>query len=158
MNLRDARRFQNSSDHWVASEAGRVLEASRLKKRRAAPKRAARRTRQEAKAETKAARRALVYAAVDERSRGFCESCHLDVVASQGSSRDHFWGRAREESAESVWKLCATCDHDKTLNRPNRKWWLGKFRRHAAAYGYLEQVAKVDRMVALEIAQHPETK
>lgn len=108
---------------------------------------------------TKAEHRRDVYAAVDARSHGCCESCWVETHTQiPGVSRDHFWGRAREESVESVWRLCATCDHDKTNNRPNRKWWLGRFRRHAMLHGYAEQAEKVDRAVALEIAQHPEKK
>jgi hypothetical protein len=108
------------------------------------------------RAATKAEKRRAVYDVVDTRASGYCEACFLEKCAAPGVSRDHFWGRAREESVESVWKLCFACDRAKTENKPTRIWWLEKFRAHAVNHRYWEQAAKCSNTIGYELAQHPE--
>jgi hypothetical protein len=72
--------------------------------------------------------------------------------------RDHFWGRARDESVEGSWALCVLCHRAKTENRPSRWYWLWSFGAHAARLGYREQWEKAGRAKALELAQHPERR
>lgn len=93
-------------------------------------------------------------AIVAARANGCCEACG----ARRGPALhwDHFWGRAREESVEGTWMLCARCDRSKTDNSPNRAFWLEAFGNHVRLHGFAAQEAKVDRALTLERAQHPE--
>ena len=97
--------------------------------------------------------RAEVYAAVDARASrceaGFCESA--------GVEHDHFWGRGKSpETPESVWRLCRTCHLNKTKNYPSRVYWLRDFHTHCWRNEFHAQIEKIDRAIALELAQHPE--
>lgn len=99
------------------------------------------------------ARKAVRKACAD-RAGGCCESC--GTRRGEALHMDHFWGRAREESVESCWMLCARCDREKTENVGGRVEWLRRFGAHAALHGYREQETKVDAALALERAQHRE--
>ena len=72
---------------------------------------------------------------------------------------DHQWGRGKgcpPESAENGRALCGRHHNMKHGAHPSRMAWLRDFRRHAERYGYAAEVAKCDRAIALERAQHPE--
>jgi hypothetical protein len=104
------------------------------------------------KKESKAGLRRRNRAACVKRADGQCEWCghsggHLVW--------DHFWGRARDESVPGEWMLCLLCNHEKTENWPSHAEWLTRFRVHAGKHGYTAQIAKVDRALTLEAAQHP---
>jgi hypothetical protein len=143
----------------MARRAQQIAAALAPKGRRTMPRHpevGAAKARKATKKEGARERRRRVYAEVDARSCGYCESCWIQFgKRAAGTSRDHFWGRAREESTESVWKLCADCDHDKTNNRPARIWWLALFLRHARAHEYDAQAAKAAAAIEYERAQHP---
>lgn len=134
--------------------AGRayLAQIDATKKQRRARHAGSRRER-EGKREAKRDDRAIVRALVANRALGYCEACrtfHGDAL-----QMDHFWGRAREESVQSCWMLCAECHRDKTENRPSRGAWLGGFSLHCEAMNYGEQFDKIDRAMALDAAQHP---
>jgi hypothetical protein len=104
-----------------------------------------------------------VKAAVRARSGGKCEMRWLPEEGGgycilPAASTDHFWGRAREESVESCWHLCATHDREKTENIPTRVLWLRRFYMHAFRNGYHGQMDKASDAVVLELAQHPERR
>lgn len=122
-------------------------------KRRRGAKTLPRRRQEAAQVVDRAARRAEVRVTVAARAGGACEGCF--ARAGEALHWDHFHGRAREESVESTWMLCPRCDHRKTVNEPSRIHWLEEFKVHCQRHGYVGQVAKVDRMLALEAAQHP---
>lgn len=94
--------------------------------------------------------RAAVRQAVVSRAGGRCEACGVEVSARVGEL-DHFFGRARSENVETCWLLCRTCHGEKTENRPNRRWWLERFRRHAVLHGYGRAGPMVDQLLALEV-------
>ena len=93
--------------------------------------------------------RAALRAAVFSRAAGRCECCGLEITTRSGEL-DHYFGRARSENVETCWLLCRTCHGEKTENRPNRRWWLERFRRHAVLHGYGRAIAMVDQQLALE--------
>ena len=92
---------------------------------------------------------------VARRARGRCEATG---AAGPKLSMDHFFGRARSETVETCWMLSPAADFDKTNNIPSRRYWLLRFRRHAALHGYGRAIAMVDQQLALEQAQHPAPK
>lgn len=96
---------------------------------------------------TKAVRRAVA-----SRASGRCEATGADGTKLH---MDHFFGRARSETVETCWMLSPAADFDKTHNIPSRRFWLLRFRRHAALHGYGRAIAMVDQQLALEQAQHP---
>jgi hypothetical protein len=158
--IRMLSRIANSGDpgEVARAELERQTKAKREKSRRLAPRRKPGQEAKATKVKTKAERRREVYAAVDKRSGGQCEAVAVVMGIRCGhnaASHDHFWGRAREESVESVWHLCIGCDRAKTNNRPDRAWWIRSFMEHAGRRAYVGQVAKCDRALALETAQHP---
>lgn len=171
MNARELSLYRKHGAEALAAEADRQLAARRSRSSRLAPKRAEGRERKATKRKTKAERRREVYAAVDERSCGRCEFLYMGTESGppfgdepgiegyrclgDATEHDHFHGRAREESVESVWHLCPNCHRAKTRNEPARSYWLECFQKHARAHGYAAQVAKVEAALALEAAQHP---
>lgn len=94
------------------------------------------------------ARRALRTAAVT-RAGGRCEATGVDLPA-RTLELDHMFGRARSENIETVWMLSPDAHQDKTENRPSRRWWLERFRRHAVLHGYGRAIPMVDQLLALE--------
>jgi hypothetical protein len=111
------------------------------------------------KGEGAAARRRRVYAAVMERDAGLCTAAGFGGVRCSGVPEiDHQWGRGRAaESVENCRILCTRHHRMKTDGEPSRARWLLQFREHAEALGYDGELAKVERALALERAQHPET-
>lgn len=94
---------------------------------------------------------------VAARTPGRCEACGADGLKRE---MDHFFGKARSETVETCWMLCAPtpfsgCHFDKTNSKWGRRYWLLRFRRHAALHGYGRAIAMVDQQLALEQAQHP---
>jgi hypothetical protein len=78
-----------------------------------------------------------VRAAVMARADGRCEACK----AAPAEEADHFRGRARSETLETVWMLCAGpsgCHRRKTDNVGGRIEWLTTFARHCAVHRYFE--------------------
>jgi hypothetical protein len=151
---------------WAAERGNAEAQAEVAeRKRRRATRRERSAPRLAAKAgkrETKREARSEVRAAVVARADGRCERilgepgnvmgrCNMP-----GVEMDHMHGRAREESVESCWLHCVLCARAKTTNKPSRAYWLWNFGIHAAMHGYAEQVAKAERLLALEKAQHPE--
>jgi hypothetical protein len=139
----------------IRDAADRIVKADDKAKRR--PKRSPRSVSfKPTKAEQTAkdrARQRKVYAAVDLRSGGCCEEWYCLRVATE---HDHFWGRGKaEETVENVWHLCKEHHEEKTANDPSRAGWIATFRRHCFAQDYREEMAKCDRALALEAAQHP---
>jgi hypothetical protein len=107
-----------------------------------------------ARAERKAASRdedAGVRGAVMTRAMGRCECCG----SPEALEVDHFFGRARDRSVTGCWGLCSQCHRDKTDNRPSRKWWLGRFQRHALFYGYGTKAEGVNALIAKDEGKHP---
>jgi hypothetical protein len=156
MTVSEAKRWQNSPDPSVRAAARARLAARTARSRRTAPRKAPGREAKEAKRKTKAERRREVYAAVDARAEGGCEVVTAGPRDDTGREHDHFWGRGKApETAETVWLMCPDCHRKKTLNKPDRATWIRAFKHHALKHGYLEQVAKCDRALALEAAQHP---
>ena len=97
---------------------------------------------------------AVIRAICVERGGGRCEACGVDPW--RGISMDHFWGRAREESVESCWMLCAGptgCDRQKTDNFPSRLHWVRLFGVHVALHRYSKQVEKTRNEEALLLLQ-----
>lgn len=140
----------------LLAEQARQREARKARSRRVAPKGKASRDKKQATRVSAAERRREVYAAVDARAEGGCEVVTAGPRDGTGREHDHFWGRAKApETAESVWLMCPDCHRKKTRNEPDRATWIRAFRDHARRYGYAEQVAKCDRALALEEAQHP---
>ncbi|MBN1442846.1 MAG: hypothetical protein JXA90_09055 [Planctomycetes bacterium] len=103
-------------------------------------------------------RRRRVYAAVMARDGGICTAAGFQGLRCSGVPElDHQWGRGRDrESVENVRILCTRHHRMKTDSAPTRARWLLQFREHATAHGYDGEVAKVERALALERAQHPE--
>jgi hypothetical protein len=153
MTSRELSLYRKHGASALAAEAERQLAARTARSRRTAPKRKPGREAKEAKRAAEAAVRAEVRAACVARAEGDCEACAR--FAGAALHLDHFWGRAREESVESCWMLCPGCDHEKTENKPTRQHWLHLFSFHCRNEGYADQVAKCDRALALEAAQHP---
>jgi hypothetical protein len=114
-----------------------------------------------AKKEGARERRQRVREACCERANGSCEAGRWGApfgpigCCAGALQMDHFHGRKNAESVEDCWMLCMAHHGLKTANHPRRSWWLGAFRSHALFHGYAEQIAKVDRALALEEAQHP---
>jgi 5-methylcytosine-specific restriction endonuclease McrA len=149
------RRELSMSPSALLREQERQRKVAEARRRRVREKQRPRRQakRQQELAESVAT--ATVRAACVERAKGRCEACGMLTTAPH---MDHFHGRAREESIESCWMLCPSCHLDKTENRPSRRTWLLRFRSHCHQKSYGEQITKCDAAIALEDAQHPETR
>jgi 5-methylcytosine-specific restriction endonuclease McrA len=143
-----------ANDPAARAMAERIDAQARARSRRVAVKRAPRRKAERAESLDKVAARVACRREVAARAAGKCEAC--GAVAGESLHWDHFHGRAREESVESTWMLCPRCDRQKTENSPSRIHWLNRFKVHCLVLGYREQVAKCDRLLALERVQHPE--
>jgi hypothetical protein len=142
----------------VAREAYSLLPFLKLRKapakRLPGESKAAKRERRRAEIP---ARRQKVYAAVDKRS-GCCEEDNgvIMCLSDDRLEHDHFWGRGKvKETVRNVWRLCKWHHDQKTANDPDRATWIRRFRHHCLNYRYMDEVAKCDRALALEEAQHP---
>lgn len=72
------------------------------------------------------------------RASGVCEA----GCGRLGEEADHFFGRARAESFESVWWLCGACHKAKTNSRPNAAQWLTLFADHCDRHGFAREAAR----------------
>lgn len=89
-----------------------------------------------------------IRAAAVERSEGHCEAC--GKWAGEAAHCDHFFGRGHvAESLATVWMLCPSCDHHKTVNDPSNRWWVCLFESHAAKHGYADEVHRCE--IRLEV-------
>ena len=156
--LRLARLILTDPDR-ARTEAQRIEEQASKRRRRVLAKSRDRRVIEVLETAKERAHRAAVYSAVDHRSQGMCElgdgllNCH-----NEATEHDHFWGRGKaKETPENVWHLCRAHHQHKTDNQPSRKEWLILFRFHCMFKGFRSELAKVDRALALENAQHPPT-
>lgn len=149
LSLRAAKELRRPyPDSWVTRELERAIAGAESPKEKAAKK--ARTRGANSKREAKKVHRAGVYALVDARAAGHCESCGAHAMAfMQPLEHDHFWGRAREESVESVWLVCHRCHRDKTENRPNAEFWLARFSDHCDRHGYARQAKKAESRLAV---------
>jgi 5-methylcytosine-specific restriction endonuclease McrA len=157
---------------WAAERgnAEAQAEVAERKRRRAtrrersAPRLAAKAGKRSTEKATEKANREAVMARADFRceritsdprdppgQRGKPERCGM-----RATERDHFWGRARDESVEGSWALCTHCHRAKTENKPDRWYWLWSFYEHAKQRGYWVQQNKALDAMVLEKAQHPE--
>jgi len=152
MTRTEAKRWQDSPDPGVREAAARVLAG----RARVMAKSLPRRKDEAVEAESKADEDRRVRAACVERSAGHCEACGAD--RGPALHHDHFWGRGRDRSVEGSWMLCPPCDTKKTENVGGRLAWLLRFGLHVQIYAYGHQLAKVERHVGLERAQHPATE
>jgi hypothetical protein len=157
MNARELSLYRKRGASALAAEAERQLAARRSSSRRTAPKKAEGRQKKRDEQQADRRRRARVYAAVDARSGGVCEFVG-PVLACMGDAaeHDHFWGRGKaEETPENVWHLCKFHHDNKTANDPSRRVWIERFRGHCYRNAFREELAKCDRALAIEEAQHP---
>jgi hypothetical protein len=150
-------------EHPALAEAwaDRVLKAAASKPKVKAPRSQRPGATRKRERETAAQRRQRkVYAEVDARSGGGCEHAFAGVYCmNEATEHDHFWGRGKaEESVETVWHLCKFHHDNKTANDPDRAHWIERFKRHCYVHGYGEQMARCERALALEFAQHPEAR
>lgn len=104
----------------AADELKRALES---RKRRPVD------TRKAAKRQTNKEKRSAVREEVMKRADGRCEGCNWPH-GGPNLELDHFFGRARSESVETCWALCATCHLEKTRNEPSAAHWLNIFHEH----------------------------
>jgi 5-methylcytosine-specific restriction endonuclease McrA len=84
---------------------------------------------------------ARVYAEVEERAGGCCESCGLPfgIGLKERPEADHFFGRAKApESIENVWLIHSKCHRDKTDSFPTAAVWLLRFANHCIKFRYEE--------------------
>jgi hypothetical protein len=107
--------------------------------------------------ESKSARHRRIVLEVRERDRGQCCAHGWNGRCLGMLELDHFYGKAKaEESPETLWLLCARHHRLKTDGWPGRLAWLELYRSHCTGYGYADELARLEGMVALELAQHPE--
>jgi len=88
-------------------------------------------------------RAAVLRRALD--SGALCECGCGEDLATFGGEVDHFFGKARDESAESCWVLTRDCHYQKTNNIPSAAWWLKSFIRHQRKHG-LDVNRALDRL------------
>ena len=70
---------------------------------------------------------------VVDRAKGRCEACGVSLGPdSERGHFDHYLGRRVEESVETGWLLCVSCDHERTTNQPSSRHWAEKFIVHCA--------------------------
>lgn len=146
--LADALETLDRDEHFLREE--RELRAAM------APKKFVKlaRVRKVAKKRTKREKLATVREAVEARAHGRCEAWGCTAGRMEC---DHFFGRARHESLETCWLLCANHHREKTLNRPDAATWLRIFETHATGHGYAAaaRLAK-NRLESLSLSQQAE--
>jgi hypothetical protein len=111
------------------------------------------RVRKERKRETMRERWAAVRQQVAQRAGPFCEcGCGAVFSAVDPGESDHFFGRARAESVETVWKLSRACHRQKTANHPSAALWLRCFIAHCHRHGYHAEMNRAQaRLEALQL-------
>jgi 5-methylcytosine-specific restriction endonuclease McrA len=101
---------------------------------------------------TKKAKRQGVRALVMARAEGRCEHCDAAETNFSPLELDHFFGKARSESAETCWALCRQCHRNKTDNTPSAASWLMAFITHAGFSGFTDaRNMAVRRLNAMEL-------
>ena len=107
--------------------------------------------------ESATARHKRILLEVRERDGGCTAKGFLGVRCLGALETDHQWGRGKgEETVENQRQLCGRHHRLKTDSHPTRIAWLENFKGHAFRHGYYDEVAKTERAIALETAQHPE--
>lgn len=127
----------------IADDCLAALDAA-LKPKQSKPIAVASRKAKAAKKLGKHARWREVRDAVYERAGGYCEcGCAKPFVGFRGArTPDHFFGKARAESIETVWALRVDCHERKTLNEPSAEHWRDRFVLHCERHGYHEAAQK----------------
>lgn len=141
----------NQSEIRALEELRRALAPKRSK-----PLKVARLKAKAAKKESAFQRWSRIRAEVFERAGHFCEcGCGVPFGGFQGSKQpDHFMGKARSESVDTVWALRAGCHDAKTLNHPSASYWLRKFIAHAERHCYWGAANKArERLVSEEMVE-----
>lgn len=96
-----------------------------------------RRKEKEAKRELKREKFSRLRKQVEARAAGFCEcGCGASFWDGDPGEADHFFGKARAESLDTVWLLSRACHRAKTDNNPSAESWLVTFIRHCDRHGY----------------------
>lgn len=127
-----------ASNNVVVQELRAALaKLSRVRTRKAPTKKA-----KTAKRKTKRQATKDVHAAVWARSGGRCEACEKFLGSFDPGEMDHFEGKARSESAETCWRLCASCHRRKHAAEPSRASWLRAFLAHCCRYDYTAPALK----------------
>jgi hypothetical protein len=93
---------------------------------------------------------------VSKRAGLLCEcGCGRWFRALNGAAEvDHFFGRGREESVESCWRLRSDCHRAKTGNSPSAAHWLEKFITHCKRHGYAPEAERAQaRLDALRLSR-----
>jgi hypothetical protein len=156
VNLRDARRYEKSTDPAVRAEARRVLDArderrarSRILGRR---KRAPGLSREDRAALDDAAERQAKHDAYARAGRTFHPSGEVRTLATcecvsrgvrcrePGVAADHVIGGSSKSDMERIGAdgfqiLCVQHNHLKTVNSPTRAFWLDEAEEHALRVG-----------------------
>lgn len=133
--------FHRIPETWAYKQLAAALKVSDKKK-------LARKTRaaaQKSKWKTRKERFSAIRSQVEKRAGGFCEGCGSRLSDFDPGEADHFWGRARAESVDTVWLLDRSCHRNKTAGSPSREFWMEAFGAHCAENGYGAQAARVDR-------------
>jgi 5-methylcytosine-specific restriction endonuclease McrA len=109
-----------------------------------------------AKRRAKRTETSAIYEEVAKRAPNTCEcGCGRPFLASMldAPTMDHFFGRARAESVDTVWRLRAECHRAKTDGWPDAGGWLVKFIEHCDFYGYEsareKAVARLEGMLSV---------
>lgn len=159
--LEDLRAYvvPSAQSEGFASHSGRLLTRLDVAlKVEASPKKSAakqeRRRAKTSKREAAALKRTAIRDFVFARAEGRCEvrgdhwHCHKPAT-----ELDHFFGRARAESVETCWAICATDHRNKTNNSPSAEGWLETFAVHCDRYGYREEAARARNRLAFVLAR-----
>ena len=98
-----------------------------------------RRAKKAEKSATKREHRDSAYEPSRDRAGLICEcGCGRWFKGFMGKAEpDHFFGRSRSETAETVWWIRSDCHLAKTRNDPDRAVWLRKFIAHCEKYAAL---------------------
>lgn len=109
-----------------------------------------------AKRGTKRAAYTQIRKAVADRAPFVCECGCLRWFrgVGGGATVDHFFGRSRDESVASCWRLRFDCHEQKTLNQPNAAHWIRLFIAHCYRHGYHAEASKARaRLEAIEMTR-----
>lgn len=111
-----------------------------------------------AKKETRRERFSAIRKKVEARAGGRCEcGCGFAFMDWEPGEADHFFGKARAESVETVWMLTRLCHRMKTENDPDAATWLARFSAHCARHGYRSEAARAEaRLFAIETTRNQE--
>ena len=143
----------------LASDASHLLPLLAHRERALESRRSVAR---EVRGESATARKRRVTEAIHARDGGCTAKGVSPLPDSPSGCRgaleiDHQWGRGREEGTiENQRQLCRRHHEIKTASSPSRAFWIEHFRAHAKWHEYGEELAKCDKALAIEKAQHPE--